>query len=68
MGLSAVPSKDKAGGRFMSNRGNEGLGVSTEELKTFARLTGHENVHSLNREDLVTTSFEISHHTDIPHV
>ncbi|MFC2142202.1 FMN-binding glutamate synthase family protein [Acidobacteriota bacterium] len=44
------------------------LRVSTEELQTFARLTGHENVHSLNREDLVTTSFEISHHTDIPHV
>jgi hypothetical protein len=31
-------------------------------------LTGHDDVHSLNREDLVTTSFEISHHTDIPHV
>ena len=44
------------------------LRVSTEELKTFARLTGHADVHAIGREDLATTSFEIAHYTDIPHV
>jgi methylamine---glutamate N-methyltransferase subunit C len=43
------------------------LRVSTEELKDFARLTGHDNVHKLSVRDLVTTSSEISTHTSIPH-
>jgi methylamine---glutamate N-methyltransferase subunit C len=43
------------------------LRVSTEELKEFARLTGHKNVHELSVGDLVTTSSEISAHTSIPH-
>ncbi len=43
------------------------LRVSTEELKDFARLTGHKNVHELSVGDLVTTSSEISAHTSIPH-
>ncbi len=43
------------------------LGVSTEEVKTFARLTGHHDVHDLNINDLVTVNSEISNHTDIEH-
>jgi len=44
------------------------LRVSTEELREFCRLTGHENVNELTREDLCTTNSEISGHTDIEHV
>ena len=44
------------------------LNVSLEELKTFARVTGHRRLHDLNVEDLVTTSREISEHTNIAHV
>lgn len=43
------------------------LRVSLEELKTFARITGHESVHDLCLEDLCTISREISEHTDIAH-
>ena len=44
------------------------LNVSTEELKTFARITGHSNVHDLNINDLCTINSEISNYTDIKHV
>lgn len=40
---------------------------STEELKTFARITGHENVHDLNVGDLCTINREISEYTNIRH-
>lgn len=43
------------------------LKVSLEELKTFARITGHSSVHDLCVEDLVTINHEISLHTNIPH-
>ena len=43
------------------------LRVSLEELKTFARITGHESVHDLCLEDLCTVSREISEYTDIAH-
>lgn len=43
------------------------LNVSREELKTFARITGHHNVHDLNVTDLCTINREISDYTDIPH-
>lgn len=43
------------------------LNVSLEELKTFARITGHENLHDLSVEDLATFNSEISDYTDIPH-
>jgi len=43
------------------------LRVSTEELKDFARLTGHDGVHKLSVRDLVTTSSEISTYTSVPH-
>ena len=43
------------------------LNVSLEELKMFARITGHENLHDLSVEDLCTISREISEFTNIPH-
>lgn len=43
------------------------LNCTKEELKTFARITGHENVHDLTVQDLCTISREISEFTDIPH-
>lgn len=41
--------------------------VSLEELKTFARITGHHSVHDLSTDDLVTINREISEYTNIPH-
>lgn len=38
-----------------------------EELRTFARITGHEDIHELSTEDLCTISREISEYTDILH-
>ena len=43
------------------------LNVSLEELKTFARITGHSKLHDLNVEDLCTIDREISEHTNISH-
>ena len=43
------------------------LKVSLEELKMFARITGHERLHDLSVEDLCTVSREISEFTNIPH-
>ncbi|MDO5823669.1 glutamate synthase-related protein [Methanobrevibacter sp.] len=43
------------------------LKVSTEELKQFARITGHDNVHDLNINDLCTINSEISEYTNIKH-
>ncbi len=43
------------------------LNVTLEELKTFARITGHSCVHDLGLDDLATISREISEHTDIRH-
>ena len=44
------------------------LKVSTEELKTFARITGHDDVHDLNLNDIRTINSEISDYTNIKHV
>lgn len=43
------------------------LRVSNEELKTYARITGHNNVHDLSVSDLCTINREISEYTDILH-
>ncbi len=43
------------------------LNVSLEELKTFARITGHSRLHDMSVEDLCTIDREISEHTNIPH-
>lgn len=44
------------------------LSVSNEELKAFARLTGNNDVHSLDVKDLCTYNSEISKYTRIGHV
>lgn len=44
------------------------LRVSTEELRTFARITGRDDVKDLDRSDLGTVSAEIAARTGIPHV
>lgn len=44
------------------------LNVSLKELKIFARITGHRNLHDLCVEDLCTVSREISEYTNILHV
>ena len=44
------------------------LNVSTQELKTFARITGHRDVHDLNVSDLKTLNSEISDFTNVEHV
>lgn len=41
--------------------------VTLAELKTFARITGHDDVHDLSVEDLVTINREISEFTNIIH-
>ena len=38
-----------------------------EELKTFGRITGHDDIHDLSIADLCTVNNDISEHTDIPH-
>ena len=43
------------------------LNCSAEELRTFARITGHADIHELSVEDLCTISREISEHTNIEH-
>lgn len=43
------------------------LNCTKEELKTFARITGHGNVHEMNLQDICTISREISEYTDIEH-
>lgn len=43
------------------------LNCSLNELKTYARITGHKNLHDLNTGDLCTINREISEFTNIPH-
>lgn len=43
------------------------LNVTLEELKTFARITGHTSIHDLTVDDLITLNKEISDFTNIPH-
>lgn len=43
------------------------LNCSLEELKTFARITGHARLHDLSVDDLCTINREISEFTNIPH-
>lgn len=44
------------------------LNASAEELRVFARCTGHGDIHGLSVDDIETLSSEISDHTDIRHV
>ena len=41
--------------------------VTFEELRTFARVTGHYDIHDLSYDDLMTTNEEIGKYTGIPH-
>lgn len=43
------------------------LRCSAEELRTFARITGHSDIHELSLEDLCTINREISEYTNIEH-
>jgi glutamate synthase domain-containing protein 2 len=43
------------------------LRVCTQELKTFARLTGNKDIHQLAVDDLCTTNMEISNYATIDH-
>ena len=51
-----------------SKRVENFLRVSNDELKTFARIAGHVDVHDFNIDDLCTLNSEISDYTDIKHV
>ncbi|MDO5851851.1 MAG: glutamate synthase-related protein [Methanobacteriaceae archaeon] len=44
------------------------LQATQEELKTFAKITGHDNIHQLNIDDIVTDDEEIAKYTNIPHI
>lgn len=44
------------------------LHASLEELKSFARISGHDDLHKLSVNDLCTVNSEISNYTNIPHV
>ena len=43
------------------------LNVSRDELKMFARITGHHDVHELGIHDIVTLDEQIAKYTDICH-
>ena len=43
------------------------LNVSTEELRTFARVTGNTSVHGLSMKNLVTLSSDMAAYTGIRH-
>ncbi len=43
------------------------LRATLEDLRTFARICGKDDVHKLSLEDIFTVNSEISNHTDIDH-
>lgn len=44
------------------------LNTTLEEMKTFARICGHENLHDFSIDDLVTTNHDLCEYAKIPHV
>ena len=42
--------------------------VVNDELKTYARITGNDDIHKLNNYDIVTTNNDISKYTNIKHI
>ena len=42
--------------------------VVNDELRTFARITGNYDIHSLSNYDIVTTNNDISKYTNIKHI
>ncbi len=59
--------RKKLDGEAGSQRLANFLNVSLEELKTFARVTGHSNLHDLCMDDLCAINREISEYTGISH-
>lgn len=57
--------------RFEEQAGAERVGnyfkVVFDEIRTFGRITGHEDIHEITVEDLCTINEEIAKYTDIPH-
>lgn len=51
-----------------ANRVANFLNVSLEELKTFARISGHKDIHDLSVDDLYTVNSEISNYTNIQQI
>lgn len=43
------------------------LNVAAEEMRTFARVCGHTDIHDFNKEDIFTTSRDVAEYTDIRH-
>lgn len=41
--------------------------VYKEELEDFVRILGKKDIHTLDSTDLITTSSEISEHTNVSH-
>lgn len=44
------------------------LTVVNDELKTFARITGNDDIHKLSNYDIVTTNNDITKYTNIKHI
>ena len=44
------------------------LTVVNDELKTFARITGNDDIHKLSNYDIVTTDNDIAKYTNIKHI
>lgn len=59
--------RERMKGEAAAARVGNYLNCTFEELRTFARITGHEDIHGLGREDLCTVNREISEYTDITH-
>lgn len=55
------------GGILPEEMANADKYIFEEEVKTFARITGHENLHDFSVKDLCTINREISEFTNIPH-
>ncbi len=69
---AGIAAQDEAlRARFDLEKGARQVGnyfnVMFSELRTFARITGHKDIHELSVEDLCTISREIAEYTDIPH-
>ena len=55
-------------GDIFGTMGREMIKENLEEIKTFARITGHSDIHDLNVSNLATFNSEISDYTNIKHV
>ncbi|AFS77613.1 ferredoxin-dependent glutamate synthase GltB [Gottschalkia acidurici 9a] len=59
--------RERLKGEAAAKRVANFLNCSLNELKTFARITGHDNIHDMSVEDLCTINREISEFTNIRH-